>query len=119
MVPGNWTALVHTVIQGSGIFLSVAPPSPMACGHPNAAEERRNLGLEATRIPSVYSLWSNTGHKKYPVTQPCLEAWGGGAGGGVAGKCPLMGFSTTVFCHGQGIVDFGEQPAIPATRDLG
>lgn len=63
MVPGNWTAFLHPVIQGPGIFLSVAPPSPMASGHLNAADERRNLGLEATCIPSVYSLLSKTGHK--------------------------------------------------------
>lgn len=101
MVPENWTAFLHTVIQGPRIFLSVAPPSPMACGHLNAAgERRRNLGLEATCIPFIYSLLSKTGHKKYLVTQPCLEAWGGGegmGGGGWLENVPQWAFQLLCF----------------------
>lgn len=79
---------LHTVTQGPGTAPAVAPLSPRACGHLQAADGRRkSLGLGATRLPSTRLpstrlLLSKPGLRKKLVTQS-LRVWGGGEGAGV------------------------------------
>ena len=56
-------SILHIVIQGPRIFISVALPSLMAFGHLHTADERtKKLGLEATYISSIHILLSKIGH---------------------------------------------------------
>lgn len=58
-------SILHTVIQGPRIIISVALPSLTAFGHLHTADERtKNVALEATSLSSIHILWSNVSHKK-------------------------------------------------------
>lgn len=73
-------SILHTVIQGPRIFISVALPSLTAFGHLHTADERtKNLALEAISLSPIHILWSNVSHKKNLVTQSCLGAWNRGS----------------------------------------